>query len=705
MWKEGREVFPRHLSLATSAERKRRYRERCKQEGREDVTRRNATNLHREWKRRQPRSQTQRPFTGCDGEGAGVDVIGRQLYLLFRMGERELFTGDRLRTEELLNFICDHPAGDILVGFAFGYDVTMILRDLPEAQAKRLFQPIKFEQGFSPYVWYKDFDLQYLPKQYFKVRRVRIERDDAGRERRKVVAGSTRVIYETFGFFQKSFLKVVQEFGVGTEADRKLVAESKARRSEFEHIGEVERHYCGLECSMLAELMEKLRGFCNDADIVPRSWNGAGKFAGALHRDHDTLQASSLAGLVGGDLLEFGGMAYYGGRFEISRIGAIKERVFEYDIRSAYPDAMRRLPCLVHGTWRRATGKELRSLAHDLDRRGDALFVAGCAFEAGNFDKAQFGGLPVRSPEGHLYWPLQGSGIYWSPEIISAQSLGFKIVYKDGFLYQKNCDCQPFDWIEPLYEYRRSIGSSGPGYPIKLGINALYGLLAQRVGAGKFANLIWAGLITAMTRARLNDAIALAPDKIFMVATDAVYSTVRLAGLDCGEALGSWEASELDGLFVVQPGLYWCPARRKKKSRGLSGKFFETPGLTESFESAWERYRQEQNSRLLTDFPAVSVPVPSFIGLKLAMSRNRPETAGRWIEDSRVISFDYRNKRQSHVWCGEHVITRPKAGYRGLVSLPHREFLKAGGQEPWEAARLMLEEQPDYVDLGIPFKD
>lgn len=39
------------------------------------------------------------------------------------------------------------------------------------------------------------------------------------------------------------------------------------------------------------------------------------------------------------------------------------------------------------------------------------------------------------------------------------------------------------------------------------------------------------------------------------------------------------------------------------------------------------------------------------------------------------------------------------------ISLPHRDFLKAGGQEPWENARAMLEDQPDYVDLSPPFQD
>ena len=119
----------------------------------------------------------------------------------------------------------------------------------------------------------------------------------------------------------------------------------------------------------------------------------------------------------------------------------------------------------------------------------------------------------------------------------------------------------------------------------------------------------------------------------------------------------------------------------------------------------WEYFHAKENSKSLVDFPHVSVPVPGFIGLKLAISRGKPEIAGTWVSDNRNISFDYRNKRMSHSWCEDHIITRPKPGFPGLVSLPHREFLKAGGQEPWEMARLMLEEQPDYVDLGIPFKD
>ena len=685
-------------TLSTS--RTRAYRARCKSEGRLSYD----SEKHRAYKKRYKNfHRTERPFVGCDGEGCGTDALGRQLYTLFRMGERELFAdGRHLGTEELLDFICDEPKGTILVGFAFGYDVTMILRDLPAKQAAKLFEKKEFGPGLSRYVWYKNFNIEYLPRQYFKVCRVDIERDGVGGERRKVVKGSTRIIYETFGFFQKSFLKVIQEFDVGSEEQRKTIADNKSRRSSFQSIDDEERRYCALECQFLAELMEKLRGYCSAAGIIPRSWNGAGKLAGALHRLHETPTRADVNAAIPLPLADFAAMAYYGGRFEISRTGAIKEAVHEYDIRSAYPAAMRDLPCLLHGAWEEVSGAQLKDIVR---RDGNALFVAGVSYKARDPERTPFGGLPCRSQEGHLYWPFQGSGIYWSCEIASARRLGFSISYKSGWVYRKQCDCKPFDWVEALYEYRKSIGGAGPGYPIKLGINSLYGLLAQRVGAGKFTNMIWAGLITAMTRAKLNDAIALDPDGIVMVATDAVYSLRPLAGLNVGDRLGDWEASVLDGLFIVQPGLYWCPAKRKKKSRGLSGRFFEEPGRTESFEEAWSRFHEFENSKMVVDFPSVSVPVPGFIGLKLAIARGKPDLAGTWVNDSRSISFDYRNKRQAHAWHGEHIVTRPKLGHPGLMSLPHREFLAAGGQEPWEMARLMLEEQPDHIDLGIPFKD
>jgi hypothetical protein len=359
---------------------------------------------------------------------------------------------------------------------------------------------------------------------------------------------------------------------------------------------------------------------------------------------------------------------------------------------------MRRLPCLVHGHWRYSDDPKSFNAS-------TLFYVARVSFSqrrsrAGGY--GQLGGLPVRSKEGHLIWPRQAGGVYWSVEIEAAKKLGVKVKVHDGWIYEKTCNCVPFDWVEPLYDYRKSIGSQGAGYPIKLAINSLYGKLAQRKGNGLYHNMIWAGLITASTRAKLMEAISHAPDDIVMLATDAVYSLVPLP-LDVGERLGQWEQAELSDLFIVQPGLYWSPDRRKKKSRGLSGNFFEQAERTIAFENEWNIWVAKEMYVPTGSFPSVKVPVPGFVGLKLALSRNKHELAGVWTSETRDISFDYRNKRQLHKWMDGHIITAIKPGSPNLLSLPHRDFLKAGGQEAWEAAREVLEEQPDYIEFSAPF--
>ena len=515
-------------------------------------------------------------------------------------------------------------------------------------------------------------------------------------KRRRVPDSDARTIFETFGFFQKSFVKVIREFEVGTKEGRELITANKARRGDFTEMSAEEREYCKLECEYLAELMERLREYCHAAGIRPKTWNGAGKLASALHRREKTIRADDPALMfMDQELIAFANMAYYGGRFEISRTGMINQTVYEYDIRSAYPDAMRFLPCLEHGRWRKAKGKDLAAAD---------LYVAGVHFSHPDNGSGHMCGFPVRSKEGHLYWPLEGNGVYWSHEIRSAIKLGAKVTHKEGWRYEKRCDCQPFEWVEPLFDYRRSIGSKGPGYPIKLAINSLYGKLAQRKGNGAYANMIWAGIITALTRSKINSAIAANPGRIIMAATDAVYSLDPL-DLDEGEKLGQWEGEVLDGLFIVQPGLYWCPAKRKRKSRGLPGKFFEEDNRTERFEDEWNNYRLGLEPYSSGEFPAIPVPLTNFIGLKLALARNNPESAGRWVAEERRISFDYRNKRDGRRWDGNCIVTGCKAGGPLTVSLPHKDFLKSGGAEPWENARAMLEDQPDYIDLGPPFKD
>jgi hypothetical protein len=143
------------------------------------------------------------------------------------------------------------------------------------------------------------------------------------------------------------------------------------------------------------------------------------------------------------------------------------------------------------------------------------------------------------------------------------------MMVRDLWVARCDCNCRPFEWVKDLYEERRRIGSNTRGYPLKLGLNSLYGKMAQRCGRGPYHDAVAAGLITASTRARVKEAIGQDPESVIMLATDAVFSTRRLS-LDIGEDLGQWEETVWPDLFIAQPGVYWSPSdlQPSVKSRG-----------------------------------------------------------------------------------------------------------------------------------------
>lgn len=704
------------LSETKGAARLRLYRWRRKLLGEEDTTRRNRKQIKA--KQRDKGRQRNRPFTACDGEGAGRDRLGRQKYMLFRMGERELYTGRRLKTVEILDFICKHPDDECLVGFSFGYDVTMILLDLSDTQRKRLLEPIVRGPGRSPYTWFGDYDVEYMPGNYFRVRRVEIQTyidpdTKLMREHREPVEGSVRTIWETHGFFRKGFVDVLADFDVGTEDERHQVAVGKASRGTAP-IDAAARAYCALECRLLAEVMERFRADCLATDIKPKTWSGAGKLAEALHEANGTIRREAVEALPAG-LLRMAERAYYGGRFEVSRVGFVDRPVWQYDIRSAYPAAMLQLPCLEHGRWVRLPAPQLRRL------EPGSLYLAEATFtraEGGEDVMGRFMGLPSRAKAGHICWPARGRGTYWSVEIESAEAIGHAVRLRgDGWAYERRCDCVPFGWVAPLYERRQALGADTAGQPLKTAIAALYGKLVQRKGSARFLNPVWGGLVTAITRARINGVLAEAGADAFMVATDAVYS-LRPLDLETGPGLGQWECKEASGAFVVQPGVHWNPHRRSAvrhqlKTRGMSPKFFEEKGVTERFEAAWREFAKRDMATGLGAWPRAEVGFRAFTGMKLATAQGKPEAAGCWTDETKVMSFNPVTKREirGYRWevgehGGAHVITEPRWGDPRTESVSYRQLVDDGVVDLWDIEQLLQgDEQPDPIELSTPFKE
>lgn len=641
-----------------------------------------------------------KPFMGVDGEGCGMDRHGRQHYMLLRAGPYECFTGKPLNTFDCLDFILSLPDTHILVGFAFGYDVTQILRDLPAERLARIFDDKPHgTEGRSRYTYWNGYAIEYLPRNYLRVSRL-LRNEDGFWYRDEA---STRTIWEVFGFFQQSFITALRAAGIG-ERYWDLIATEKRRRSKFTRITKRIRRYCELECALLAAMMEKFRLRCHEAGIHPTQWAGSGKLAAYLHRANGTITNAALLKKLNPSLLRMANDAYYGGRFEITRIGDIPACT-EADINSAYPDAMRSLPCLEHGTWQRVTALWLHNAPQT------ALFVAEVSFK--HPQGTTLCGLPIRHKEGFLYWPLEGAGVYWSHEIRSAERLGASVTYRHGWRYISHCTCQPFAWVEPLYNERKRLEAvtEGAGQPIKLGINSLYGKLAQRKGAPTYGNFIHAGLITALTRAKLNDAIGLDPSAVVMVATDAIVS-LRPLPLSYSKALGAWERKDHERLFVVQPGLYWSGRRKpdKRKTRGLSVSIFARH--MHRFEKVWRRWclmdginlrYRTMGRRWKSTAPAVNLNMILFIGLRLAHARGALVTAGQWARVKREYSFEWGRKRleRPYRWEGPSTIaTAPLPGGPEVMSVSHKDNL--ANLEARELERAEYEDQPEVIDRSMP---
>jgi DNA polymerase type B, organellar and viral len=659
-------------------------------------------------KPREPRERKLRPFVGIDGEGGGRNHWGQQYYMLLRAGDRELFLNRPLQMLECFDFLLGLPAEWHLVAFGLGYDATQILRGLidlsqPGPTLKRLRYLFADHTGIRYLHWDK-YGIEYLPNQYLRISRQRRHLVSPAIDPRgylwKTVPGSVRTIHEVRRNFDGSFLQALKDWDVGREY-WPLIARNKGGRDQFSRRMTQEiREYNRVECLLLAELMEKYRAACHAAGLRPNSWSGPGKLAAFKHREQKTIRRTRVERLTPAQVRKMAELAYFGGRAEALWIGGVSGPVYAADQRSAFPAAMRQLPCQRHGVWLRMKRPP---------RQG--LFIARVKFE---HPELPFCGLPIRRKDGRLFWPRQGEGIYWSVELKAAERLGAKLKYLEGWRFEAGCDCQPYAWIDELYQRRQALGPV-QGIAIRKTLQSLYGKLIQRIGRAPYGNIIHAGLTTALTRAVLIDAARQAPEAIIMFATDAIYSS-RALKLDEGPGLGQWSRSQHEKLFIVQPGLSWCPCHALK-SRGVPAAEFRTKYVRQ-FERAWDAWiHLQQLLKVVPPIPKVRMRLRMFVGLKLGTARERLELVGRWMSvGDRAELYDHlpgrkwRGKTFTFLWSakrafpgwrlkGRTAITESCAGGPDLVSVPRRE-LAEDQTRSIEELRWLRDEQPDHLDLA-----
>jgi DNA polymerase type B, organellar and viral len=642
-----------------------------------------------------------KPFLAIDGEGGGIDALGRQNYFLMvasgqTLGEECILRrqGKPLSTRDCLEFILSLPADRKLVAYGEGYDATQILRGVKEPTLRQILNPRQGKNG-PCYTYWGDNAIVYQQGQYLRVARV-----DRSGPKPAIVKGSCRTVNETLGFFQCRFVKAISDWNIGTAEERRIIAENKTRRDEFSQLTDEIIEYCKLECRLLAMLMTEFREVCKAAGISPQEWRGAGWLASALLKKHGVPKRPLTAREVAARAERkpsknprpaeprrpqrdpkfeiAASAAFCGNRAEVSALGFIPGPIYKYDKRSAHPAAMPHLPCPLHTRW------EHRPRASRLP--DDGIYLAKVSFS--HLD-GPWGDLSFRR-KGGLLWPLQGTTWSWSPEIGGAhRHLHAEVILRDLWVAHRECDCRPFDWVKDVYEERRRLGSDTRGYPLKIALASLYGKSAQRCGRGPYHDIVSAGLIASTTRASLLEPLGQNPRSVVMVAADAAFSRERLS-LDVGEGLGQWEEKVWPDLFIAQSGVYWSPSdiNLLVKSRGAPRSVIgpAAPRFHQAF-TEWLDVLQRPGAmecvlreRLI---PSVPVTVRVFNGCRLAIARGKPWLAGRWEDVTRHVSFDWKTKRDPMR------IAVSGDGFVRTFPLKNSIFAESEGYEPADFDRLI----------------
>lgn len=600
------------LTRRTGAEKQREYRERKGKNYRSS----NAARM------RAARTARLTEFVGVDGEGMGQGSHHR--YVLLRAG-----TGDALENpggihwqeafEYLYGAFQANPRA-AYVGFFLGYDFTQILKTLPREPAWRLLTragrasrlPRDSTRHIRTYPvrqsnW--EFDLLGFKRLDLRPR----DPECACHMQQELPAQGPRIvrppcphmkypwmsICDAGPFYQQAFIDVINprqwvddpDGPVCTEDEYELVEKGKRKRANA-YLSDEMRLYNSLENELLARTMRRLdKGFRGiGINLRKNEWYGPGAAAQAWMRKEQIPKRTELKGIIPQWARDACQASYYGGWFEIFSHGLILKKSWNYDINSAYPYAIKSLPCLLHGEWRQKRGR--------YDGNGKYVLLH-CTVRGSN---SRIGPLPHRRDDGSILRPRVTRGWYWRNEIQAAQRANLVDSYTvDEWAEYEPCNCPPpAADIQELYDTRLAIGkNSAAGLAIKLPMNSWYGKAAQSVGKAPYGNWFYASWITASCRIQILDAIAAHPggsDSVLMVATDGIAFDSRHPSLPISTKLGDWDEAEFEELTLFKPGVYWHKTGEKAvlkvKTRGVPKRHFvESVWMADAQFKDWHVYK------------------------------------------------------------------------------------------------------------------
>lgn len=635
----------------------------------------------------------QRNIVAWDGEGANL-TDGTHIYNLLACSKGTSIEDHRgLDTQRVFKFFMENNSHSAInVIFGGSYDVNMILRDVHKHSLRELWNT-------GATTW-EGWRISWTPRKKFSISPLKWN------GKRYVKDGDRNfVLWDVFGYFQCSFVNACKQWKILDDLQLDAMQAMKFGRSTFtqEKLEDI-RAYNEKEIEALVLLVRGLFSAMDEAGIQLERFDGAGSIASAYFRKNRVWDDA-------GDREEYMGVprcspvyraaqfAYSGGRIEAISQGNYEGPVYRYDINSAYPSACLRLPSFRHAVWREDNywNKDVNSIVIvDLHIKNQMPFYPS------------FWRAAVGSHKGRILYPSHATTAMYGWEYENLTKY-----WKHGrdyhLLSSINCHLdnidKPFHWVKSIYQTRRTFKDAGSFAElcIKLGMNSIYGKLAQQEGYSKYGNttrypsthhLLWAGLITSYTRSVLYQAAMQNPEAVISFATDAVFTTEPL-DLPTNKELGGWSCDLFDGITLAQAGVYWlkhtadctCDDCQEgldpwhSKYRGFDPGSLQRDVLMDLWAQGAEEY------------PATLTRFAGLGGSLMRTDEHFPYIWRHWITDDRTLSLIPGGKRR--------LAERGKKRYdKGLVSTLPAWNIEGGMTLAYPIKWIegySISENPDYL--------
>jgi len=383
------------------------------------------------------------------------------------------------------------------------------------------------------------------------------------------------------------------------------------------------REYCIDDCKLTKELSQHwIDIFSKAFELIPNRMLSPGYLAEKvlLNQNIHIPRFSEIPY----DIQELAYNAYFGGRFELIKRGNIG-KAHLYDINSAYPYAITKIPDLTKGHWFR----------HDkiLDDSLLGFFKIECDIP----DSKLIAPFPFR--KGKMIFLPSGKFITFVTleELRACKDTFYNIL--DSYQYLDRNPTYPYrNFIENLYCKRLELKkqNSPLQLPIKIILNSIYGKTGEIVRGriGNLFNPVIFAFITGHARAQLYSFVqrhGLERD-VVAFATDSICTTKPLE-ID-SDLLGEFSRKSTDNAFYVQNGFYRFGKHFAQRGLGrLKGKEIE------NFETV------EKDGKLI-----MKCRVLRSKRLRSSILSNTPENIGKFSVIELEIDLNADRKR---LWLGE----------------------------------------------------